>query len=365
MTILLFMIFLGSFSTASQSSADIEFIGKDVLPTGTIFQKTEIGGLSGITYDAKNDVYYAISDDPGVRAPARFYTLKINLSQDRLRKGDISLVNVTPLLNEHGAIFPHYSTDTEGIAITNRNSIFISSEGNVNNLINPFISEFSLTTGKFMRTLPIPKKFLPSNNWHEGVRQNLSFESLTITPDQKKLFTATENALVQDGTAAKSGISSYCRILQYNLLTNQPEKEFLYQTQAIVPFLNISGKFASGLTDLLALDNRGNFLSLERSFNGWGFTIMLFHVSSKNADDIHGIDSLLAIDTQKIKQVEKKLLQKINLTLDNIEGITLGAKLSDGRPALILVSDNNFHRLQQTQVLAFKLNIHLPPVEDE
>ncbi len=33
-----------------------------------------------------------------------------------------------------------------------------------------------------------------------GIRNNLAFESLTISPDQKTLFTATENALFQDGS---------------------------------------------------------------------------------------------------------------------------------------------------------------------
>ena len=37
--------------------------------------------------------------------------------------------------------------------------------------------------------------------------------------------------------------------------------------------------------------------------------------------------------------------------LDNVEGITLGPKLPDGRQAIVLVSDNNFSRFQVTQFL--------------
>ena len=39
-----------NFASASSIIKSIEFIGQATLPTGLIFQKTEIGGLSGITY---------------------------------------------------------------------------------------------------------------------------------------------------------------------------------------------------------------------------------------------------------------------------------------------------------------------------
>ncbi|XHR84567.1 MAG: esterase-like activity of phytase family protein [Gloeotrichia echinulata GP01] len=247
--------------------------------------------------------------------------------------------------------------------LTSKETIFISSEGDVSKLINPFIQEFSLSSGKVITKLPIPDKFLPDKNGKQGIRQNLAFESLTITPDEKNLFTASENALIQDGPAAQPKISSPCRIIQYNLLTNQPEKEYLYQTEPVSPLFNITGKFASGLPDLIALDNQGNFLSLERTFSGLGFGISLFEVSLENADDIHDINSLLSVDSKKIKPVQKKLLldlRNLDLLLDNIEGLTLGPQLPDGQRTLILVSDNNFNKLQRTQILAFKLKIETP-----
>ncbi|MFN6482363.1 MULTISPECIES: esterase-like activity of phytase family protein [unclassified Nostoc] len=343
--------------------SSIEFIGEATLPKGLIFQKTEVGGLSGITYNAKNNLYYAISDDRGQKAAARFYTLKIDLSKGLLQKSGIIPVSMTTLLNENGQTFRPGETDTEGIALTNKESVFISSEGDAAKLINPFIKEFSLSSGKEIVTLPIPKKFLPDRTSQQGIRNNLAFESLTITPDKKHLFTATENALIQDGVAAKPNIGSPCRILQYNLLNNQPEKEFLYQTEPVAPFLNLIGKFASGLPDLLALDNQGHFLSLERSFTGLGFAVSLFQVSLEGADDIHNINSLLAVDSKNIKPVQKKLLldlRKLDVLLDNIEGLTLGPKLPNGQQSLILISDNNFNSLQRTQILAFKIKIETP-----
>lgn len=352
-----------NFASASSIIKSIEFIGQATLPTGLIFQKTEIGGLSGITYDAKNNLYYAISDDRGQKASPRFYTFTIDLSKGKLTNNDVIPVGVTNLLNTSNQPFPANTTDTEGIAITNQDTIFVSSEGDVDKLINPFIKEFALASGKTISTLPIPDKFLPDSQKQKGIRNNLAFESLTITPNQKFLFTATENALIQDGPAAKSGVGTSSRILEYNLLTKQPEREFLYQTEPVTPLFNPTGKFASGLPDLLALNNQGNFLSIERSFTGLGFTVFLFEISLENATDIHNFDSIAKIDPDKIKPVEKKLLldlRTLDVSLDNIEGLTLGAKLPDGQPSLILISDNNFNGLQQTQILAFKLKIESP-----
>jgi hypothetical protein len=41
--------------------------------------------------------------------------------------------------------------------------------------------------------------------------------------------------------------------------------------------------------------------------------------------------------------------------LDNVEGITLGPKLSDGRQSVVLVTDDNFSPEQATQFLAFAM----------
>jgi hypothetical protein len=360
---ILISFLVSNFVFASSIINSIEFIGQATLPTGLIFQKTEVGGLSGITYDAKNNLYYAISDDRGEKAPPRFYTLIIDLSKGKLTNKDVSTVSVTNLLNTNNKPFPPNTTDTEGIALTNKDTIFVSSEGDVDRLVNPFIKEFALASGQTISTLPIPNKFLPDPQKQKGIRNNLAFESLTITPNQKFLFTATENALIQDGTAAKSGVGTSSRILKYNLLTKQPEQEFLYETQPVTPLFNPTGKFASGLPDLLALDNEGHFLSIERSFTGLGFTIFLFQVSLDNATDIHNLDSIAEIDPDKIKPADKKLLldlRTLDVSLDNIEGMTLGAKLPDGQPSLILISDNNFNGLQQTQILAFKLKLESP-----
>src|SRR6476469_8153393 len=275
----------------------VDLLGQSTFSTGTTFQGTELGGLSGITYDASKNVYYSISDDRSEKAPARFYTLNIDLSQGSLKQGGVTPVGVTTLLTENGQPFAPLSLDPEGITLSSKGTIFVSSEGDASKLIAPFVKEFSLN-GKQRNTLPLRDKFFPTATSNRGIRNNLAFESLTITPDQKSLFTATENAIAQDGPAAALGVGSPLRILKYNLVTGKAEQEFLYLTEPVAAAANPAGSFSTnGLVDLLALDNNGNFLSLERSFStGVGNTIKLFEVSLEKADDISAIDSLSSIN---------------------------------------------------------------------
>ncbi|OYD88966.1 phytase [Nostoc sp. 'Peltigera membranacea cyanobiont' 213] len=340
--------------------------------------ETPLGGLSGVTYDAENNRYYAISDDRSQVAPARFYTFTATDS-------GVTFTNVTTLKDTNGNFFALNSLDPEGIALTNNGTVFISSEGEVNptagRVSNPFIKEFSLATGQEVRSLLIPSKFLPvvedtngdgivdaGDTQTSGVYNNLAFESLTITPDQKTLFTATENALSQDGLKASLTSGSPSRILQFNLVTGQPEKEYLYITDAIPEAPNPStGSADNGLADLLAIDNRGTFLALERSFaQGVGNTIKIYEVSLQGATDIsfyNSLNNLSAEQLAAIKPAQKRLLLNftdLNLPtdanhpitgVDNIEGLAFGPKLADGRQSIVLVSDNNFSGSQYTQIL--------------
>ena len=60
--------------------ADIEFIDMVTFVTGTEFDGTEVGGLSGLAYDANRGVYYVLSDDRSETNPARYYTVDIDVS---------------------------------------------------------------------------------------------------------------------------------------------------------------------------------------------------------------------------------------------------------------------------------------------
>jgi hypothetical protein len=345
-------------SAQSFAVTKINFIGRAIFPTGSPFQGTEIGGLSSITYNAQKQVYYAISDDRSSKAPARFYTLKINLQSGKLEKEQVNFTGVTTLLDENGKSFPELSLDTEGIAFTG-NSVFVSSEGDVDRQINPFIKEFSLD-GKLLKTLAIPELFLPDDKGTKGIRNNLAFESLTLTPDRKYLFTATENALVQDGAVVSLETGSPCRILRYDAVSGNPEASFLYITEPLPAGANPVGKLTrNGLVDLLAIDDN-RLLSLERAVSlETGTTIRIFEISLEKGDRIEALESLQN-RISEVSPAQKRLLldlETLKIPLDNIEGLTFGPALADASRGLILVSDNNFSPLQETQILGFQIKV--------
>ena len=336
------------------TASPIEFIGEVSFETGFTFGETEVGGLSGLTFDRINDVFYIISDDRSNINDARYYDVAIDLSDGSLDEGDIEFVNVTTLFNAGSAPFASSSIDAEGIGLNREGQLFISSEGDANNLVDPFIGEFNLS-GQIFDELAVNDIFSPTADQSSGIQNNLALESLTITPDGGSLFTASENALFQDGDAATLEAGSPVRIVQYDLDTEEEVGQFLYETDPVTDAPEPADGFSTnGLVELLAVDDEGKLLALERSFSvGAGNNIRLYEIDLSDAPDISGVDSLSDTD---ITAVEKDLLLdfgELGIELDNSEGISFGEILPDGRQSLIVVSDNNFNDTQETQFLAF------------
>lgn len=347
--------------------ANYELIGTVNIPTGTQFEDTEIGGLSSITYDPARDVYYAISDDQGTIDPVRYYTLDIDVSDGHLDPGDITFLDVTTILDPSGTPYAPTSLDPEGLTLAQEGSLYFTSEGFAARTppVDPFIDRMNLN-GRHNRSLVIPEEFLPDGSLTRGVRPNLGFESLNVTPDEKTLVTASEGALAQDGPAANLGQSSFARILEYRLSAGEPGAEYVYVVNPVAETPVPPDQFrVNGLVELLPLDNVGTMLALERSFSvgaeGGGNTIWLYEIQTQAATDVSGTFSLL---NKTFTPVTKRLILNVETNLgiepDNIEGMAFGPALPDGRLPLILVSDNNFAVTQTTQFIV--LAVELEPV---
>lgn len=345
----------------------LEFLGEYQLPKQK-FQDTLVGGLSGITYDRQNNRFYAISDDRSQFAPARFYTLNLKLQENEsgkvsLAKIDIEGVNF--LKNEQKETYPSGTVDFEGIGLSPRGTLFISSEGAIDKQIAPFIGEFELQTGELQQNIKLPQRFLPdlSNKAQEprGIQNNLGFEALTIgqssvmKDDPFRLFTATESALLQDEPPSSPEEKTKVRLLHYSIdSVGSPilVSEYLY---LLDPGTNET--LTNGLTELLTLEREGFFLSLERTFGLAGFGGKLYQTVVGNATDTSRILALKG-NSEKIVPMKKKLLldlSTLNIELDNLEGMTLGPKFPDGSQTLLLVGDDNFKDEQITQFLLFRL----------
>ncbi|MEL7072103.1 MAG: 5'/3'-nucleotidase SurE [Cyanobacteria bacterium J06581_3] len=374
-------------SPASQdrlSAIDFELLGEVQIPTGTLFaapdspnSQTEIGGLSGLAYDSVSGLYYALADDRS--SDARFYTVDIDLSDGALNSDDVAFQDVTFLLDKDGDRFESGTLDPEGIALTPDGTLYISSEGDANQIIDPFIREIALD-GSFISELPIPNLYLPTADQSSGIRNNLAFESLTISPDQKFLYTATENALYQDGPNADVEQPSLSRILKYDLTTGDPVASYVYEVDAVPEEPIPADAFrTNGLVELLAVDNNGTLLALERAFSaGEGNTVKLFEVQTQGALDVLNTSDLFReapledgdeflppgpfeIDPAVTKRELLDIEADLGIAPDNLEALAFGPQLPDGRQSLIIASDNNFNDTQFTQFLAFAVDFESTP----
>lgn len=346
--------------------SDIEFLGEVTFPTGMTFAGTEVGGLSGITFDARRGVYYSLSDDPSVIDPARFYTLTIDVADASLDPGDVTFVDVTTLLDRSGEPFAPGALDPEGIALSRSGQLFVSSEGFTlaDPPVDPFIRRYNLN-GRQTASVPVDEKFLPDGAGTSGVRHNLAFEALTVTPDGRSLVTATEGALAQDGPAADVDQESLARIVEYRIAGRRPVAEYVYVVDPVAEVPNPPNAFrVNGLVDLLPVDDAGTFLAMERSFSvGEGNTVKLYEARTQGATDVSDVDALVdptTGTTVPFTPVDKRLLLDIGslgIVPDNLEGLAFGPDLPDGRKLLIVVSDNNFSSGQVTQFLAFAVDL--------
>jgi 3-phytase len=346
-------------ATIGSKPPALEFLGEAIVPTGTSFAGTTIGGLSSIAFDGRLGVYYVLSDDQSTLQPARFYTLRLDIGDGRLTAGDVHFDAVTTLKGPDGLPYPPLSLDPEGLTLTKDRELVITSEGFATRLISPWVRTYELD-GTMIGELPVPAAFVPSAS--SGVRQNLAFEAAAVAPNGRFVFVGTENALVQDGPAATLAGGSPARLLRYNLLTGRLDRQYVYFTDPIAEPPVPATQFAvNGLVELLPFNNEF-MLSMERSFSvgapGTGNTIKLYTVAVPGADNVNGADSLAA-SLSNIRPVDKTLLldlDTLRIPLDNVEGMTIGPTLPDGRSSLVLVSDNNFAATQFTQFLLFALS---------
>jgi 3-phytase len=329
-------------SSKHERGTSIEFRGQVIFPTGTTFQGTQVGGLSGIAY-AGGGTFYTLSDD---QTSARFYRLRADIADGQLSPGDITFESVTILKQPDGTPYPPSSLDPEGFALTKHSrKAIVTSEGfaTPTRQVAPWIRVYKLD-GTYVRDLPVPAEFTPNPSLTQGVRNNLGFESAATRG--KHLFTGLENALVQDGPTATLTNGSPARLLRYDLKRNRLERQWSYLTDPIAEPPVPPTQFAvNGLVDLLPL-GRTSLLAMERSF-------------SVGAPDTGNTIKLYRVELGRNGTTTKTLLLNLDvlgIPLDNVEGMAFGPRLRGGKRTLLLVSDNNFAVTQFTQFLLFAVS---------
>ncbi|CAA9381991.1 MAG: hypothetical protein AVDCRST_MAG01-01-19, partial [uncultured Rubrobacteraceae bacterium] len=328
---------------APECATGVDFLGfSDALNKRT-YEGTSVGGLSALAYTGRQNTYYSLVDNgPTASSEARFYTLRIPLKESL---GTPQILDVTTLKDASGQPFTASNFDGEGLALTRKGDLLASSE------TEPQVRRFD-PEGNFIEELPVPQKFKVAPEG-EGQR-NQTFESLSLSPNGRSLFTANEGFLLADGETADG--SDRIRILRYEDRgpgSFEPVEEFFYLADP-----------NQGVVEVVAL-SEDELLVLERGFqSGVGNTVRVYKVSLDGAEDVSDEPSLAQ---PGLEPVEKELLVDLadcpssgattpgtqaNPLLDNYESLALGPRLPGGRRSLLLQSDDNFSAGQVTRVVA-------------
>jgi hypothetical protein len=351
----------GGGSDDRETIGSLRLIGDFNIKTKTLFQGVEFGGISGIDR-APDGSYWAISDERGgERGTPRFYNLAIDFDATAFKS-----VTIAKMVNIKGPDGNNLSAttrtaDPEDIRVAPNGNLYISSEGNYvspTNLFQPFVREVK-TDGTFVRSFETPAAFNYVDNATTGARSNKLFEALAVTPNGT-VFTANEDALIEDGPLTTLAAGSVVRVLKLDPASAKTTAQYAYQLPKIPVDKSPTGVFTpdNGMPDLLAVSNN-EFIAIERAFaDGVGNTIRLV-LTTIEADttDVQGLKSLVGAS---YKPMKRELLLEMPIVyqgvkIDNIEGISWGPRLANGHRTLVLVADNNFADNQVTQFMAFEV----------
>ncbi len=354
------------------SVSSLRLIGQQVLPRRVDFQGTVVGGLSGIDYDAKTDSYVLISDDrtttDSANAP-RLYTAK--LSFDATQFSGVQLLSSIKLKQPDGSDYPKVPdakvADPEAVRIdpVSGNYVWVS-EGDRTltstpvRVINPFIREVN-TQGVHQREYTLPAMFAMSSN-ETGPRGNAVFEGLTFSPDGRSAVVLMEGPLYQDGALPGLSSGAQSRITVFDRASGQATAQYAYPIEKVqatpVPDTAFS---VSGATEILAL-SATRFLVLERSFSVGvvGNQVRLYEIDISKASNVLN-SSTLAGTTAVTKRLvlDFETLKTQLGGIANLEGMTFGPRLANGRLSLVVVADDNFPTADSTtdrnQFLVFEI----------
>ena len=372
----LFILACYLFSSCSSSKkvettggiARLKFLSEYIVPFNYQFQNTTVGGLSGIDFNPEKNEYYFISDDRSEKNPSRFYTARIVINNKII--DSVVFLKATFLKDQKEKFYPNsqqdpfHTPDPEALRYDPKRNTFIwSSEGErivtpqKIVLENPAVTEIT-TEGNYIDTFQLPYQVI-MHVTEEGPRRNSVFEGVTFDNNYKNLFVSVEEPLYQDGPRASTGDSSgTIRIIKFNIATKKPVAQYAYRIDPVAhPAITPESFKINGISDILYIgDNK--LLVLERSYSTGRLacTIKVFVADLSSAENIENINSLK--DKKGIKIASKQLLlnmDDLGIYIDNVEGITFGPQLSDGKRSLIFIVDNNFNPLEKTQVLLFEI----------
>ncbi|CAL9523855.1 hypothetical protein SUDANB145_03878 [Streptomyces sp. enrichment culture] len=316
----------------------------------------EIKGLSALSLvsEGENGVEaLALADNmPGLLFPLRLGTpFDLNPVADTART----------LRHADGTEFPGWY-DGEGLVIEEGGrTVLVAAE------TGPAIRRFDIATGRQLgEDFPIPGHL---RYWPKGSAQTgRSIESLALSPDGRHLYAGWEAPLAADGDQRGRPLIRIQRYTGEPGGSYEPDEQYVY----------LAGD-GMNLVELVALDNEGGLLALEREYtSGLGTSIRVVQVSLDGARDVSETDSLYDVPADVFAQETPVLSlaacpaggpgavatpgsNTANPLVDNVEGMAVGKEWTSGeykgwRP-LYLVSDDNGSGDQITRLYSLALRL--------
>lgn len=344
----------------------LRLIGEQRIALKQPFNGTLVGGLSGIDYDAASGDWVLESDDRSEFNPARFY--RASLHYDSKSFSGVTLNSVHFFKQAAGGNYPNLAharldrgeqvPDIETIRVDPVDgSLWYGSEGNRKVGLDPFVAHAS-RDGRFIAALPTPPMFKVSKD-ELGSRNNMTFEGLSFSADGNSLWLGMEGPLYQDGPLATPENGSVVRITQLNR-AGQVLAQYAYGIEPIASTPAPGRNADNGVSEILAVDAQ-RLLIVERAGveNAEGLYVNHVRIYEMDVAGATDIKDLPALKGAKYVPARKRLLldlEKIGLPrVDNLEGISWGPRLANGRRSLVMVSDDNFNAQQVTQLLVFEV----------
>jgi len=227
--------------------------------------------------------------------------------------------------------------------------LWVASEGRRSAARPAQLLAFDRSSGLLQRAYPLPADWQPAPGRGLGANQGPESLALLHRPGRTDvLLMAAESPLKQDPPAQ-------VRLLGWSLEPTGAKARPLAR-------LAIPAGEGWGLTDLLVVDGSGpspGLLALLRRFQAparWQVLLAHYPLPGEGADPKAGPEAVL----EPIHQWD---LIAAGLPPDNWEALTPGPTQADGRPSLLLASDDNFSALQDNHLalLAPRRSAPCPP----
>jgi hypothetical protein len=354
---------------------------------------------SDLFYDRATDLFYGITDrGPGggvVDYAPRVNVFKLDTNSTTnainnfvlqssivFKTGGQVFSGLNPsLLNGNTGVLGK-SFDPEGFVRLSNGHFLVSDE------YGPSVYEFD-ASGNQIRTFTTPDNLIPkagaTPNYVDGRptittgrQDNRGFEGLTVSPDGTKAYAIMQDPLVNEGAQNDGRRSQNLRIVEFDIATGTPARQFVYQLESIA---DINGRIPGTANDFSATNQGrsigassitaladGSFLVIERDNRGLGVddptgtinpigTKRVYRITLDGATDVSNVSlansnslpaGVVPVGKALYLDIQAALVAAGLSPVEKIEGLSFGRDLT-GALSLFIVSDNDFSVTQTGQ----------------